>query len=779
MISAGIFFLLGVASLQQCGDLPHPAWLLGLPIVTLLALKRVYLRGVWIFFCGFLWALLHAVILMQIHLPPVLEGVDLLVEGEIVSLPQWQDGRTRFDFKITHWQPLNAVAQSDVEMSVPMRVRLDWYGNTQSLQVNDHWRMVVRLKSPHGFMNPGGFDYEGWLLTQGVHATGYVRRSANNQHLASYDSGFSLMRLRQTVVNTLQEQLKDAKYPGILLALAVGERQMIQTDQWELLAATGTNHLVAISGLHIGLVAGLMFFCGTAVWRLSVYLWPNLGLHITAKSFAAVLALGAAVIYAALAGFALPTVRALIMLVVVLLGFLLKREMRPFSALMLALFLVLFFDPFAVSTPGFWLSFLAVAVLVFVGSDRPQRSKRYWHWFHVQWVLTLALLPVTLVWFQRAAVSGAIANWLAIPLIAMFVVPLVLIGTLFAFLCKPLAEVIFRLADMSLEYVFFPVLSVASELPLSLWIQPSPPVWTWMPAVFGVLLAIAPGGFPARWLAPMLLLPVFLVKPAKPEEGELWFSLLDVGQGLAAVIQTREHVLVYDTGPQFSENFDTGHAVVLPYLRQQGINRFDMLMVSHADKDHSGGVRSLARTMMPDEILSSDPEYFARDGFSVKSCHGVQPWVWNKVTFELLRPAESFYYKERNNNSCVLKVSSAGGSILLPGDIESPAERDLLKADRSRLKADILVVPHHGSRTSSTDAFIKAVAPQYALFAAGYRNRYGFPKADIIERYRRQGAEVRVSYHEGAMFFRLKIGVEIKPLSYRQEAKRYWHHSAK
>lgn len=780
MISAGIVFLIGIVGLQQCVELPHPAWLLLLPFVLFLALSVQRFRLLWILLCGFLWALLHAVATIQINLPASLEGVDLVLEGDIVSIPQRFGDHNRFEFKITQAFQLTAgpenKLQLDTTMPLPMRVRLDWYGVHEPLFAGDRWRMLVRLKSPHGFMNPGGFDYEGWLFAQGINATGYVKRSENNRRLMQNTTGVSLTALRHRVVHALQAQLQNLKYPGILIALAVGDRQMIHTEQWELLASTGTSHLVAISGLHIGLVAGLMFIVGTFIWRLSVRLWPALGVRISAKSFASVLALISALIYGALAGFSLPTVRALIMLVVVLLGFLLKREMRPFSALMLALFLVLLIDPFAVNTPGFWLSFLAVAVLIFIGSDRPHQHLGFSRWPHIQLTLTLALLPVTLVWFQRAALSGALANVIAIPLIAMLVVPLTLAGTLLLFLFKPLAIYLFRFADFLLEQVFFPLLSGFSEWPLSQWMQASPPLWTWIPAVVGILLLIAPKGFPARWLAVVLLMPLFLALPDKPKEGEVWFSLLDVGQGLAAVIQTHSHVLVYDTGPQFSEDFDTGRAVVLPFLRQQGIKHFDKLMISHADKDHAGGVLSLTKVIMPAEILSSDPAYFAAGGLKVKNCHGLAGWVWEGVTFEILHPQDRVY-KGRNNNSCVLKVSSAGGSVLLPGDIESEAEYGLL-AEGMDLKADILLVPHHGSRTSSTEAFIKAVKPRYALFATGYRNRYGFPKVDIVERYRREGAQALISYQQGALLFRLKKGGGINPISYRSEVQRYWHHRA-
>jgi competence protein ComEC len=754
--------VLGVLALQQLPQLPSWPWLAALGLLLLAALRHRQGRGVAPLAAacfGFLWASLYAHAQLTSGLEPELEGQELLLVGEVASLPQQQRRRIRFLFR-TEQATLH-----DQAVSVPKRLRLAWYNDyPSSLAPGQRWRLRVKLKRPWGMMNPGGFDYEAWLFAQGIRATGYVRRSAENRLLEDAFWRAAVERARHALSRRLQQVLGDHPSAGLVRALALGERSGISDAQWQVLLQSGTNHLVAISGLHVGLVAGLVFFLGQLLWRRCA----RCCLALPAPKAAAVAALLAATGYAALAGFSLPTQRAMLMLIAGLGAVLWQRPLSPLRALTLALWAVLLGQPTAVLSAGFWLSFCAVAIILFAMAGRFSTTGLWWRWGRVQVVVALGLLPLLLLFFARGSLSAPLANLLAVPMVGFAVVPLTLLGTLLlpvwdggsGFLLWGAAELwqwLWPLLELMTDHL--PMLTAAA------------PAWSVVPAMLGVIVMLMPRGWPLRSAGALLLLPLLLLRPVPPAAETAEVTLLDVGQGLSAVVRTRHHALVFDTGPRYLSGFNTGDAVVLPFLQAKGAQRLDMLIVSHGDNDHIGGARALLQQIETRQVLTSVPQKMS--WVAHQRCQAGQQWRWDGVEFRLLHPPVTGAAGRGNNDSCVLKVSAGGQSVLLPGDIEREAERQLLE-DPAQLKADVLVAPHHGSKTSSSEPFVRAVKPEWVLYPVGYRNRYGFPRPEVAARYRRFGIKALESYRSGAITFTLGLG-DIEPQAYRSKALRYWH----
>ncbi len=765
---AGIVaFLLGMVLLQQLPHLPDGRW--GWLLLVLLPLSFMPFRLaplVW-FGNGFLWALIHANLLLASSLAPALEGENLLLTGVVATLPEQRDRLWRFEFE------LDGVLTPEITLAqLPPRIRLNWYGNRDNrvpqLVVGERWQLLVRLKQPHGFMNPGGFDYEGWLYRHGIRATGYVRAEGDNRQIGAAGLSYQVDRWRSLLSQKMNEALPQQEFRGIIKALAIGKQDEIGEAQWQTFLKTGTNHLVAISGLHVSMISGLAFLLWRWLWGRSAWLtlrWP-------AQKVGAVAAIMAALTYAALAGFSIPTQRTLIMVVVFMVALIVQRYRRPSDGLLLALLLVLLFDPLAVMDAGFWLSFGAVAFIFLGMGGRLGSHGLWWKWGRVHLLMAVALAPITLLLFQKASLISPLANFVAVPWVSLVVVPLVLLGSLLLLLVPVAGEWLLVLANGCLALIW-PVLNWFAELPAAQLYHAFVGAWVVIPTTIGVLWLLAPRGWPGRWLGGVWLATAFLLPHARPSAGEVWFTLLDVGQGLAAVVETEHHLLLFDTGPRFSDTFDTGEAVVLPYLLQRGVAQVDMLVISHGDNDHIGGAESLLASFPVARLLTSVPEKL--DSHRPEPCRAGQQWQWDGVEFLMLNPTAELVRKE-NNNSCVLKVTTATGSLLLTGDIEKQAERALLSRNGSQLRADLLVVPHHGSKSSSTAEFISAVAPRWALFPVGYRNRFGFPRPEVVARYQEQKIEVLDSAQMGAISLRLGREGFSPPEGYRETAQRYWTH---
>ncbi len=719
--------------------------------------------------CGFAWSAGFATVRMNDRLAAALEGTDIVVTGVVASLPQRFERGVRFDFDVEAAEP-----PQDSRADLPARVALAWYVGQAAaddpwatpVHAGERWRLTVRLKRPHGSANPHGFDYEAWLLERDIGATGYVRPRGPRERLAAWSAhpAYLVQRLRERVREKFLAALPGHRYVGVLVALAVGDQRAIDSADWLLYMRTGVGHLMSISGLHVTMVAGLFAGLVHGLWRRSA----RLPILLPARKAAALAAVVAAFGYCLLAGYAVPAQRTFYMLAVVAVALWADRMQSASRVLSLALLVVLLLDPWAVIAPGFWLSFAAVALMFYVGA-RSLRTHWLRTWVRVQGAITLGLAPLLLVLFQQVSLVSPLANAIAIPVISFVVTPLALVA---AVTPGPwVAEV----AHALLVHLMT-ILAWLDRLPLAVWEQHAPAAWTLAPAVIGVMWMLAPRGIPARYLGVVLLLPMYAIAPPRPAVGSAWLDMLDVGQGLAVVVRTANHALLYDAGPAYGPDADAGSRVVVPYLRGEGIRALDALIVTHADNDHIGGAMSVVRAAPVSALWSSlDADHPLRSRAPARiPCRTGAAWTWDGVRFEMLHPDMAVYARRTRANarSCVLRIVTAHGAALLTGDIETAEERALL-ARGGPLGAQVMLAPHHGSITSSSESFIRSVAPRHVLVAAGYRNRFGHPHPDVLARYAAADATVWRTDRDGAVRIRLDDG-SVRGEAYRRSAARYW-----
>ena len=754
-----ISFVIGVCSLFWLSALPVTVAALLLP-AALAALRWPGLRPPALLALGVAWAVLHAAQAQSPALDRSVEGRTVLVEGTVASLPDRRSGPVqRFIFHIERLDDGSGWGDFDG------KVRLGWYGDGGDPDAGERWQLAVRLKRPYGMANPGAFDYERWLFQQRIHATGYVREDPRNRRL----SKGRLSPIASYRIRLLRAFAVEGDTPGtaFVQALTVGERGAIGTAQWQVLNATGTSHLMAISGLHISLVAGLAFWLVRRGWP---HFGPVTG-FLPAPRAAAIAAITVALLYAMLAGFGIPARRALVMVSVLMLAILSDRYSSFAQVICLAALCTLLLDPLSVLSAGWWLSFQAVIIIAWLATGRhgtPGWGRRML--LHV--ALAFCMVPVLLLFFQQASLLAPLANVIAVPFVGLLIVPLALLGCVLFAVNETLGMRLLGLAADLLELAW-PMLEWLAGTGVAAWTRHQPPAWTLLPALAGLALLFMPRGIPGRWAGGVMLLPMLLVRPPAPPPGAAWITLLDVGQGLAAVVRTARHTLVYDTGPRFSPDFDTGQAVVIPFLRRQGITWLDTLVVSHGDNDHIGGAESLLAAFPADAVYSSVPDRLP--GGSALRCRQGQHWQWDGVSFTLLHP-EPAGGLGGNNSSCVLLVETTNGQrLLLPGDIERPAERRLVETQRGRLRAQVLVAPHHGSATSSSPAFIAAVDPDVVIIPAAWLNRYRFPKRDVVERYRAAGARILDTGRRGALSVKLSSSTaQPEIVAWRDRHRHVW-----
>jgi competence protein ComEC len=782
MRSAILAFVTGVWCLQQMSQLPDWYWAMLLPLALLPVwrLPRQWLikKSFLLLFSaglGLFWATFMAQLRLSDALPHEWEGQDVQLVGVVASLPQMQERGERFLFDVEQVETADA--------PVPQHISITRYfaGYRDSaprsamgeFHPGERWRLTVRLKQPHGSYNPQGFDFEAWALERNIRATGYIRKSPRNARLQQlvYRPAYLVERVREQVRQRFQSVLRDSPYAGVLLALVIGDEDAISDTDWETFRRTGVVHLMSISGLHVTMVAGLAFALVFALWRRVEWL----ALRLPTRKAAALSGLVAAGIYSLVAGYAVPTQRTFYMLAVVAATLWSGRTVSFSLVLCWALFVVVLIDPWAVLAPGFWLSFGAVAMLGYAGSHRLMRPGWLHEVAHAQWVVTLGLTPLLLILFQQVSIVSPLANAFAIPLISLVVTPLALLGAIVPF------EFILHAAHAVMTWCMW-LLQTCADLPVAVWQQHAPPVWTVMVAMLGVLWLLLPRGFPVRWLGGVALLPMFLLLPAQSLPGELRVAILDVGQGLAVVVHTAQHALLYDTGPRYSEEADSGNRIILPYLQRSGISRLDGLVITHDDVDHTGGAASVMRGIPIGWLASPLPENHPLSGFVARQvrCFAGQSWVWDGVRFDMLHPSWESYSAERlkdNDRSCVLKINSPYGSLLLTGDIERVSETELLERYEASMPADVLVVPHHGSKTSSTQSFVASVHPKVAVFTAGYRNRFGHPKVEVVERYRALDSAIYRSDTDGALLVDFAAGQGAAVQAWRRVQPRYWQNT--
>ena len=769
MVFGVLSFLFGVLLLQQFSSLPDIYWCWALFLIFASPFLPRFYKNIIFFIAGFLWALLRAYWVLDVSLPSELQGKDLLATGVISTIPIESHRKHRFEFDIEN------LMYGDKKIPSIGKVRLSLYNSRNSsrskikLKAGQRWQFWLRLKQPHGFMNPGTFDYEGWLYQKKIKATGYVRLN-NKKHqfakkISDESNGYQFTVFRQSLYDRLKVLTANSNYAGILIALAMGERAGISQQQWQVFRATGTSHLVAISGLHIGLLAGFVFF-------IVRHLWPYFGsasLILASPRAAALIAIIIAAFYAALSGFAVPAQRALIMLSVVMLSIFKFHKVQSSQVLSFSLLMVLLFDPVSVLSAGFWLSFSAITIIAVAAFGRINVDNNWKIWGRLQWRISLVLIPLLIFLFQQASLISPLTNLFAIPVVSFLVVPLVLLATSLASFSIELPMLLFSLADHILTALWWS-LSFLADTPVSQWHSVKPSIVSLCLACLGVFLLLSPKGWPAKYMGFFLLIPLVWPSTEVPGNKEAVITLLDVGQGLAVVVQTQKHALVFDTGPKFSPRFDTGSAVVIPFLRHKNISRLDKLILSHKDNDHRGGFSSIKKEITISEILSSYGEKGSNP------CRAGDNWLWDGVLFEILNPELGHKFKKRNNASCVLRIAVGKESILLSADIEKQAEKQLLQRYSDKLQSTYLIAPHHGSKTSSSIPFLEAVNPDYVLIPVGYKNRYRMPHSSVLQRYTVQSIKSLSTFSSGAITIKLgQKNNNFSPYEYRKKHLKYWH----
>lgn len=749
------------------------------------------------------------------RLAPQLWGQVVSVEGVVLSLPVRRSDSTRFVF-----MPLHAAA------GMPERILVSWHAarahDRARFQVSDGgklhatvesasapvvhpgevWRLPLRLKPVHGAANPAGFDAELWLFEQGIGATATV--SAARRYTPPVSLGhlagsieLALESLRDALRGRIDTALSGNPQAGVIAALALGDQAAIPSRDWAVYRITGVAHLMSISGLHITMLAWLAASLAAALWRRSAQFRRPGPLWLPAPTVAAWGGLLAATCYSAIAGFGVPAQRTLLMLAA---GFLLRMSGLRFSwtqTLAWALAAVLLWDPWAVLQAGFWLSFCAVGILFLSDHGEPGVSdtalvaapqsgvaarlraralgvrSALLRAGRAQWVVTLALAPLTLLFFQQIAVLSPLANAVAIPVVTFFVAPLAVFGLV---LPAPLDGWIWHAAAVAQAQLSW-LLAQMATWPQAQWHAALPGWPTLCLAALGVLALILPWPWRLRVPGLVLLMPLLSNPGERPQERHVEAWLADVGQGMAIVVRTARHTLLFDAGPRLGPNTDAGERVLLPLLHALGERRLDLVVLSHADMDHVGGAETLAHAYPGTPALGSVPpaQVLAWGYAQARPCVAGMHWVWDGVVFTVLHPDADATFSPRQTNarSCVLRVAGAGGAVLLTGDIERAQERQLANgSDAGMLKADLLIAPHHGSKSSSSAEFLQAVGPSQIAIQVGFMNSYGHPHEDVMKRYVDLGTGVRRTDQDGALVWRDTSPADLH--AWRESQPHYW-----
>ncbi len=781
-------FALGVYVLQQQAHLPGTT-LYGLAACLVVLLAVLYLKKIQAGLIGMVlmslmaaalgasWAQWRAEWRLSDKLDPALEMKEVQITGVVRGIPVTSAGLNssglRFQFEV-----------EQAPRGVPGLLSLTWYPRAAEallpkLQAGARWTFTVRLKRPHGLYNPHGFDVERWMLEQGLRASGTVRSSDAPVLIQSWTWSLSsiLDRARQHAGESILTALAPSPYAGVIAALVMGEQRYVEQDDWTLFNRTGIGHLLSISGLHITMLAALMSALGWKVWRWAILRRQAWAMRSAGLKVAVITGLITALLYTLLAGFAVPAQRTLYMLSAVALAVLTTRATRPFHVLSLALMVVLLLDPWAVGSAGFWLSFSAVAFLMLAV---PMSQDSSWKGqlrtaTRAQLAVTVGLLPVTLWFFQQVSLVSPVANAVAIPVVSFLVTPLALLGSLILVLIGwdwPL-----ECADTVLQFLM-QIMTLMGRWEWAALEFAAPPLeWIWIACAGACYLCMPHRTGWQRGLGGLAMLPMLLTSTPKLPTNSLEAWALDVGQGSAIVLRTRSHSLLYDTGPAWSEQADAGARVVVPYLRAVGLRRLDRVLVSHDDGDHSGGALSVMAARQVDKVMGSLPaeHEIRRQARQFQACEAGQHWEWDGVLFEILHPHDQTLSGNDNGLSCVLKVTASGYSLLLTGDIEALQERQLLQEQSAEsMRATVMLMPHHGSQTSSSEPFLDAVKPQAALVQAGYLNRFHHPRPQVLKRYEERGVQIWRTDLQGAVrVYFSPLGWKIE--SQRQREPRYWH----
>ncbi|SFN07158.1 DNA internalization-related competence protein ComEC/Rec2 [Dokdonella immobilis] len=738
-VARGIATVLGAVAVQALTGLPSPA-LAGTAAVVALGLlfvRRLDRLPVW-FLLGFFWTAWHAQGVLGARLPDALHGRDFDVVGTVRGLPNVGPDSTRFDFDI-------ASAMLDGKpLSLRGRVRLNWYDKAPELSPCTNWQLRLRLRPPRGLVNPGGHDSERGAAQRGVVAVGYVREDRDNRSTGSA-AGPCIDLWRQSIAQAVGRELGSSPSSGLLRALAVGDQSAIGEPEWQVLRATGIGHLIAISGLHVGMFAAFGALLGRLLWKL----FPRLTLRIPGPLIEAPVAMACAFGYGMLAGMGVPTVRTLLMIAIALLARFARRATSVAQALALAALAIVAWDPLAVLSAGFWLSFVGVAILLSMTRAGGIEVPAWRELPRVQLGLSLALLPLSVWFFGQGSLIGPIANLIAVPWVSFLVVPLTVAGSLLVVDWPALGGPLLHAADHLLTGLWR-IMEWLAALPSAQVYFAAAPLWALLLALVGTAWMLLPRGVPVRWLGVLLLLPLLVPPQQDLAEGEFEAWMFDVGQGLAVLVHSRDGAWLYDAGPRYPSGFDVGEAVVIPSLHALGIGALDRIVISHGDSDHAGGARALHLAFPDAPIESGEPD---RLDLPAGDC----PSAFGEATDDVQMRGVSASRDEAtksNDRSCVILVAGRYGSLLLTGDATSRVEPAIAAALGEGPRPLVMSVPHHGSKTASSSAFLDALSPQLGLISAGYRNQFGHPHADVLERYAQRAVPLMNTGSSGYLHLR-------------------------
>ena len=759
LTAANALALLAGAAACLCLPRLMPWPLLAVSVVVGVAwgLRARHCRALGLLLAGFGWTGLHGVNVLCSQLPPSWEKRDVVIQGRIDNLPESGPRRTRFQFLV----------DGDAAQPDPLRgklLQLSWYdafdakqpGPRTRLRAGARWKFNVQVRAPRGLSNPGGFDSERNALAKRIAATGYVRGPVLAHELEP-GRGVDAWRERMSARIDAQVPSTSSRY---VRALALGDTRGLDDADWKVLRATGVTHLIAISGFHVGLVAGFFALCIGGLWKW----FPSPARRMPRPQAAGLAALAGALGYAVLAGFALPTLRTVLMIAVVVLARLWRRPVRVVDSLALAVIAVLLFDPLSLLAAGFWLSFAGVAWLAWC---LPQAQHLARSFLSAQGVATLGLLPLTVVLFGQASAVGPLVNLVAIPWWSLVVVPLALIGTALEAVHAGIGAWAWRIAAWCFDLTW-PLFCRVGEGRFALWWLPEASWYALPLALLGAFWLLLPRAVPGKALAALLWLPLLRPDRELPRQGEVQLQVIDVGQGLSVLVRTRDHTLLYDTGPAQRDGFDAGEWAVVPTLRALGVSRLDRVVISHGDNDHAGGFASVRREIPV--ALAMTPA--GSPVVTTTHCVAGQGWQWDGVRFRFLHPTAHFPYLD-NESSCVLRVEGRHGAVLLTGDIGEVIERELLRRDPDALRADVVLAAHHGSAGSSEEDFVAATGARLALVSAGFGNRFGHPRPQVVSRWQGHGAETLNTADSGAISVWLgEGGLQVRER--RQARPRLW-----